>query len=68
MKIETAIKKLVNTYNEAKDNQAIRKPVAYSLYTVWRYADAYEKERSGREGLRRKNNIHPKDGAGEKGC
>lgn len=46
MRLQTVIKKLTAEYEKAKANKTIRKPISYALYQVWRYADAYEKEKS----------------------
>ena len=45
MKIETAIKKLIEEHEKAKNNDWVRDPVAYALYHVWRMADSGGKKR-----------------------
>ena len=45
MTIEKAIHLLFEEYTRIKDNPGIQKPVAWSLYQVWKYADSHEKSR-----------------------
>ena len=39
MKIETAVKRLQEEYERAKNLEFVRDPVAYALYQVWKEAD-----------------------------
>ena len=39
MKIEKAVKLLLDTYAAAKQKEYVRDPVAYALYHVWQMAD-----------------------------
>ena len=39
MKIETAVKRLQEEYEKAKNLEFVRDPVAYALYQVWKEAD-----------------------------
>lgn len=43
MKIEKAIKKLMEEYEKARNAEFVRDPVAYALYQVWKLADADDK-------------------------
>lgn len=45
MKIEKAIKLLLDIWIESKDNEMVKDPVAYSLYKVWKMAEGFEKEK-----------------------
>ncbi len=45
MKIGTAIERLIHNYYRALALRGIKKPVSWSLYQTWKWADAYEKER-----------------------
>lgn len=39
MDIETAIKKLREEYERARNLEFVRNPMAYALYQVWKLAD-----------------------------
>ena len=43
--IYKAIKMLVTNYDIAVKDQTIHKPIAWSLYQVWKYFDEKEKSR-----------------------
>ena len=45
MTIEKAIHLLIEEYIRIKDNPGMQKPVSWSLYQVWKYADKHEKKR-----------------------
>ena len=49
MKIETAIRRLMEYYQEAKNNELIRDKVAWSLYKTWLEAEGLLKGRSEHE-------------------
>ena len=46
MRLSTAIKRIQENYERAKSNKSIRKPVAWSLYKAWQWAETYEKVRN----------------------
>lgn len=46
MSLERAIYMLKVAYEKAFSNKIIRKPIAYALFQVWKYADKHEKERA----------------------
>lgn len=46
MKIETAVKMLIEEHAKARSLEFVHKPVAYALYHVWKYVDEHEKPRS----------------------
>lgn len=45
MTLQKIVEMLQIKYTYAVSQEWIRKPLAYSLYKVWRYVDAHEKER-----------------------
>ena len=45
MDIETAIKKLRDEYEKARNLEFVKNPTAYALYQVWKLAD---KDRSNK--------------------
>ena len=45
MKIETAVKMLIEEHAKARSLEFVHKPVAYALYHVWKYVDEHEKPR-----------------------
>lgn len=48
--LEKAIFMLQETFKKAVKNPTVRKPVAYSLYKIWRYMDTHEKEACHEQG------------------
>mgnify|MGYP003326564893 CR=1 FL=1 len=44
MRIQTALKRLLDNYTKAEKNKE-KKPVSYALYKTWRWANTYEKEK-----------------------
>lgn len=55
MKIEEAITMLREKYAENEKNKWVKNPVAYTLYEVWKAADA---EKPGKETAERKNPVY----------
>ena len=45
IRYETAINMIEKEYERAKALSFVRKPLAYALYQVWKWADRTEKER-----------------------
>lgn len=45
MRLSTAIKHIERKYLQAVRNPAIKKPVSWTLFQTWKWADTYEKER-----------------------
>ena len=45
MKIETAIRKLMGKYENARKLEYVRDPVAWALYQVWKMADNEGKDK-----------------------
>lgn len=43
---QKAIKMLAEEYRKAQSHEWVAKPLAYALYQVWKYFDAYEKPRT----------------------
>ncbi len=50
MTLGRTITRLFDTYEKAKRNESIKKPIAWSLYQVWKWADSYEKPRKEKAG------------------
>ena len=46
MTLNRVINVLTETYNKAKDNPQIRKPLSFALYQTWQYVQAIEKDRT----------------------
>lgn len=43
--IENAMRLFLETYEEAKKDKVIKKPISNALYRTWRYFDSIERER-----------------------
>ena len=46
MRIEKALSLVKKEYEKSKDLEFVRDPVAYSLYKVWKLADADKRKRA----------------------
>lgn len=46
MRIEDALNLVEKEYEKSKDLEFVRDPVAYSLYKVWKLADADKRNRA----------------------
>lgn len=49
MRIDTAIKRLTENFNKAKNLGWVEKPISYALYQTWKWANTYEKPRKVKE-------------------
>jgi len=47
--IDRIYHKFLTTYHEALYNKAIIKPISWSLYQTWKWADEKEKPREGEQ-------------------
>lgn len=45
MKLESIFRRFMVFYNKAISDPSIRKPIAWTLYKLWRWADLHEKPR-----------------------
>lgn len=50
MRTNTVVKRFLETYEKAKKNEFVNKPISYALYQTWKLADTYEKPRKRQNG------------------
>jgi hypothetical protein len=43
VRTNTVVKRFLETYEKAKKNEFVNKPISYALYQTWKWADTYEK-------------------------
>lgn len=53
MNMGTALSRIIKLYEKAQKDETINKPISWSIYQTWKWADTYERGRHDTKGKRK---------------